>query len=175
MARTYITYLRPLDASSESFFGTMELSDFLRPCIAVVLLGIHGTDHCAIRRGQSQDIPVPVRETCMRARGLRPRRVGVSLALSRQSVLPSAALDGVGTLEEGLFAAQYPAHMPPVNASQNSLQSPAHDSGPMRFAIPSSYGTCTHYFPPVLTGAPRAGPSFSSTSILVRSPYILAI
>jgi hypothetical protein len=28
----------------------------------------------------------------------------------------------------------------------------------MRFAIPSSYGTLTHYFPPVLTGAPRADP-----------------
>jgi len=136
----------------------MELSDFLRPCIAVVLLRIHGTDRCAIRRGQSQDIPVPVRETCMRARGLRPRRVGVSLALTRQSVLPSAALDGVGTLDEGLFAAQYSAHIPPVNASQTPLRSPAHDSGPMRFAIPSSYGTFTHYLSPVLTGAPRVTP-----------------
>jgi hypothetical protein len=39
------------------------------------------------------------------------------------------------------------------------LRSPAHDSGPMRFAIPSSYGTFTHYLSPVLTGAPRADPS----------------
>ena len=29
----------------------------------------------------------------------------------------------------------------------------------MRFAIPSSYGTFTHYLSPVLTGAPRADPA----------------
>jgi hypothetical protein len=31
-------------------------------------------------------------------------------------MLPTVPLDGVGTPEEGLFAAQYPVHMPPVNA-----------------------------------------------------------
>lgn len=71
-------------------------------------------------------------------------------------MLPSVSLDGVGTPEEGLFAAQYLAHMPPVNASQPPLRTTAHDSGPMRFAIPSSYETFTHYFSPVFTGAPRA-------------------
>lgn len=143
----------------DGFFGTMELSDFPQSCIAVVLQRIHGTDHYAIHNGQLRDIPVPVRETCMRAQGLRPRGVGMPLAIARHAVLPSAALDGVGTPEEGLFAAQYLAHMPPVNASQNSLQSTAHDSGPMRFATPSSYGTFTHYLSPVFTGAPGADPS----------------
>lgn len=73
-------------------------------------------------------------------------------------MLPSASLDGVGTLEEGLFAAQYLAHMPPVNASLPPSRTSAHDSGPMRFATPSSYETFTHYFSPVFTGAPRADP-----------------
>jgi hypothetical protein len=78
-------------------------------------------------------------------------------------MLPSASLDGVGTLEEGLFAAQYLAHMPPVNASQSPLRTHTHDSGPMRFATPSSYETFTHYLSPVLTGAPRADPSKASS------------
>jgi hypothetical protein len=64
-------------------------------------------------------------------------------------MLPSVSLDGVGTSEEGLFAAQNLAHMPPVNASQPPLRTTAHDSGPMWFAIPSSYETSTHYFSPV--------------------------
>jgi len=85
----------------------------------------------------------------MRAQGLRPRGVGMLLALTRHPVLPSAALDGVGTPDEGLFAAQYLAHIPPVNASQPSSRTTAHDSGPMRFATPSSYETFTHYLSPV--------------------------
>ena len=79
-------------------------------------------------------------------------------------MLPSTALDSVGTPEEGLFAAQYLAHMPPVNASLSPLRTTAHDSGPMRFAIPSSYETFTHYFPPVFTGAPRADNHIKGTS-----------
>ena len=56
--------------------------------------------------------------------------------------------------------------MSPVNASQASLRTNTHDSGPMRFAIPSSYGTFTHYLSPVLTGAPRADPaSFSFVAV----------
>ena len=82
----------------------------------------------------------------MRARGLRPRRVVASLALSRRNVLPSAQPDGVGTLKYGPFAAQYPARMPPVNASPRPLRATTHDSGPMWFATPSSCETFTHYF-----------------------------
>jgi hypothetical protein len=41
----------------------------------------------------------------------------------------------------------------------------------MRFAIPSSYGTFTHYFPPVLTGAPRENPMASSGVILAKTIF----
>ena len=69
-----------------------------------------------------------------------------SLALSRRGVLPSAQPDGVGTLDYLPFAAQYPARMPPVNASPRHLRATTHDSGPMWFATPSSCETFTHYF-----------------------------
>ena len=72
------------------YYGTVRLPV---PCIAVVLHRIHGTGHYAIRNGRSQDIPVPVRETCMRAQGLRPREVRIPLAITRHSMLPSASLD----------------------------------------------------------------------------------
>jgi len=88
------------------------------------------------------------------------------LAISKHAVLPSAYLDGVGTLDEGLFAAQYPARMPPVYASPAPFRMPAQDSKPMWFATPSSYETSTHYFPPVFTGAPRVDPSVSRTTFL---------
>lgn len=51
-----------------------------------------------------------------------------------------------------------PACMSPVNAWPAFLRTPTHDSGPMRFATPSSYGTCTRYLSPVLTGAPKIDP-----------------
>jgi hypothetical protein len=38
---------------------------------------------------------------------------------------------------------------PPVNASPRPSRAPAHDSGPMRIATPSSQGTCTLYSLPV--------------------------
>ena len=72
------------------YYGTVRLPG---SCIAVVLHRIHGTDHYAIRSGQSQDIPVPERETYMRAQGLRPRGVGIPLAITRYAILPSASLD----------------------------------------------------------------------------------
>ena len=37
----------------------------------------------------------------------------------------------------------------PVNASPKPSRAPAHDSGPMRLATPSSWGTCTPYSLPV--------------------------
>ena len=38
---------------------------------------------------------------------------------------------------------------PPVNASPRPSRAPAHDSGPMWIATPSSQGTCTLYSLPV--------------------------
>ena len=46
--------------------------------------------------------------------------------------------NNVGTQDEGTFAAQWLAYAPPVNASQMPSRASAHDSGPMRFATPSS-------------------------------------
>jgi len=68
----------------------------------------------------------------------------------------------VGALDQGLFAAQYPARMPPVNAWSTSLRTHTHDSGPMWIATPSSYGTFTHCLSPFLTGAPSLTPAPTS-------------
>jgi len=68
---------------------------------------------------------------------------------------PSADCESVGTLGRNLFSRlDSPACMPPVNASPTTFRTPAHDSGPMWYATPSSYGTCTHCLSPVLIGAP---------------------
>ena len=48
----------------------------------------------------------------------------------------------------------WPMHSP-VNASSASSRIPTHDSGPMRFATPSSQRTFTAYSLPVSTGAPK--------------------
>jgi len=59
------------------------------------------------------DIPVPEREAYTRARGLRPRRADQLLTIAKQTVLPSDSPNSVGALNEGHFAAQYPAHVHP--------------------------------------------------------------
>ena len=73
------------------------------------------------------------------------------------SVLPSVCSKNVGTSEylllaqQGIyFAAQYPACTFPVNASTPSSRTAPHDSGPLWFAIPSTYETFTHTTLPVL-------------------------
>src|SRR5437867_4540972 len=48
---------------------------------------------CAPR--QARDLPVPGRDASACARGLRPRRVGVHLAMAMDSMWPSALFDGV--------------------------------------------------------------------------------
>jgi hypothetical protein len=65
--------------------------------------------------GQPVDIPVPVQMASTCARGLRPRRVGPTLAMTRRPVLPSAFLHSVGTPDDQLFAAQYSAHVFPLS------------------------------------------------------------
>jgi hypothetical protein len=76
-------------------------------------LGIHGADRSAIRHGQTQDLPVPVRKASMRAQGLRPRGAGTSLAIPICSVLPSDQVDVVGTPKQTLFRGSIPGpHFP---------------------------------------------------------------
>jgi hypothetical protein len=74
---------------------------------------IHSADRSAIRYDQTQDLPVPVRETSMRAQGLRPRGAETSLAISICFVLLSDQIDGVGTPEQTLFRGSIPGpHFP---------------------------------------------------------------
>jgi hypothetical protein len=62
---------------------------------------------------QTWDLPVPVREASMRARGLRPRGAGTPLALPMCPVLPSVQVDAVGTPKYTLFRGSIPGpHFP---------------------------------------------------------------
>ena len=63
-----------------------------------------------------------------------------------------------------------PACMPPVNASQSPLRTTAHYSGPMWFAIPSSYGSFTHYLSSVLTGATKHAMVFDPGEARIALP-----
>ena len=80
---------------------------------------------------------------------LRPRRVAQVLALVLLDILPSttqtASAPGIGFLSR---LNGWPARSP-ADASPTSSRMPAHGSGPMWFAIPSSQWTCTTYSLPV--------------------------
>src|SRR3990170_2521229 len=60
----------------DDFAGTMDRSDFPWLCIIGlrVALSDAGRPGRTLPDGQPVDIPVPLQVTCMRARGLRPRR-----------------------------------------------------------------------------------------------------
>jgi hypothetical protein len=76
-------------------------------------LGIHSADRSANRHDQTQDLPVPVREACVRAQGLRPRGAETHLAIAMWSVLPSELSDAVGTPEQIHFRGSIPGpHAP---------------------------------------------------------------
>jgi hypothetical protein len=86
--------------------------------------------------------------------GLRPRRAGRALAITRPSMSPSVFM--TTSAPETILLSRlngWPMHSP-VNASSASSRIPTHDSGPMRFATPSSQRTFTAYSLPVSTGAP---------------------
>ena len=135
------------------FFGTMRLSDFPLPYIPYPL-GVPRVDLSDPFRGRFWDLPVPVQDVSVRARGLRPRRVQTCLALTTRPMLPSATSHGVGTLDFNRISRlnTRPAFSL-VNASAMALLPPPHDSGPMWFAKPSSYDSFIHDTLPVLTGA----------------------
>ncbi len=88
--------------------------------------------------------------------GLRPRRAGRALAITRPSMSPSVFM--TTSAPETILLSRlngWPMHSP-VNASSASSRIPTHDSGPMRFATPSSQRTFTAYSLPVSTGAPKS-------------------
>jgi hypothetical protein len=80
---------------------------------------------------------------------LRPRRVARALALARSvllhSAIQTASAPGICFLSR---LNGWPARTP-TDASPTPSRMPAHGSGPMWFAIPSSQWTCTAYSLPV--------------------------
>ena len=106
-----------------------------------------------------RDLPAPVYVSCrsVRARGLRPRRGGTTLAMTTCSVLPSVPYDAVGPPNstfrcvlggiqaKGRFLSRLNTQPTrcPVNASPLPSRTATHDSGPTWFATPWLGGTCT--------------------------------
>jgi len=80
--------------------------------------------------------------------GLRPRPVVGALAISRPSVLPSTFRTVSAPEMLPLPRLDGWPMRPPVNASPRPSRCPAHDSGSMWFATPSSWWTFTSYFLP---------------------------
>ena len=104
--------------------------------------------------GQTRDLPVPAQRASTHAQGLRPRRVGWALAITRPSMLPSVKTN---TSAPGTFKLSRLYGWPmrsPADASSSPSRMPTHGSGPMRIATPSLQWTCTTYSLPVSTGAP---------------------
>ena len=91
-----------------------------------------------------RDLPAPVYVSSVRARGLRPRRGGTTLAMTTCSVLPSVPYDAVGP-PNSIFLSRLNTQPTrcPVNASPLPSRTATHDSGPTWFAIPWLGGTCT--------------------------------
>ena len=104
------------------FAGTMGRSDF--PWTFIIGLRVRPSRCGPSPRcgsGRPEDLPVPAQMASVRARGLRPRRVGVVLALAPHSILPSAFLHSVGTPDGQLFAAQYSARTFPCQRFADTL------------------------------------------------------
>src|SRR5579863_6000151 len=76
----------------------------------IAVIDLPSASSWTISWGRTWDLPVLAHGVSARAGGLRPRRVTRALALSRTSVVPSAQLNGVGTLVAPGFAAQYSPH-----------------------------------------------------------------
>ena len=89
----------------------------------------------------------------MHARGLRLRRVLGVLAIAHLSVLPSAMLNGVGTLVAIISQLNTLPACAPVNASMAALRLAMHDSGSGWSAKPFLYDSFIHNSTPVCPGA----------------------
>jgi hypothetical protein len=83
----------------ESFLGTMKRSDALHPCLTVVP---RTGSPCAPgdgSPGQMHGLPGSAHRVSAHARGLRPCRVRLCLAVAASTVWPSACSERVGTQE----------------------------------------------------------------------------
>ncbi|MGF6960930.1 hypothetical protein QFZ97_006886 [Paraburkholderia youngii] len=128
---------------------TMAESDFSRPFIIGYGSSPSRCGPVHPATGQTGDLPVPEQGACAHARFYdhagssgrsRLRARTFCLPLHRQHRHPGSVFyrDSIGC----------PARTP-ADASPTSSRMPAHGSGPMWFAIPSSQWTCTTYSLPV--------------------------
>ena len=91
------------------------------------------------QNGQPEELPVPEHVASTRARGLRPRRVGLGLALARPSPCCLPLISTASAPWTVIFSRlnALPA-CSPINASPASLRIPTHDPGSLRLARSSS-------------------------------------
>ncbi len=127
------TFSATRDASPalfEGFLGTMGLSDFPPPCIAVVLnrFTARTSSPLPVEAGR-RDLPVPAREACIRARGLRPRGAEAALANSETAPCCLPQMRERRRPSDSFSRLNSPARIPPVNASRTPCGRLAHDSG----------------------------------------------
>ncbi len=90
-----------------------------------------------------------MQEVSATCQGLRPRGTAEALAIAHPTVLPSATQKASASRTCFVTWLNTWPIASPVNASPQTSRSDAHDSGPMRFALPSSSGTRTLSFLPV--------------------------
>ena len=116
-------------------------------------LGIHGADLAAILRGQTWDLPVPVRRVSVHAWGLRPRGVRTHLAITMRQVVPSAHGNNVGTPIECHFRGSMSClHVPLLTLHPYPCGHACIARGRCRFATASPYGSLIRCSP-AATGA----------------------
>src|ERR1700680_2187255 len=122
-----------------SYYGGVRLLTVVHHRLRLLAFPMRASAAPTMRRRWSTVRSPGSRATSMRAcRVLRPRRVVQALALALLDVLPSAtqtaSAPGISFLSR---LDGWPARSP-ADASPTSSRMPAHGSGPMRFAIPSS-------------------------------------
>src|SRR5271166_3299195 len=132
-----------------SFAATTTESDFSGPCIG-------GYDSSSSRRGPAASLrrpnprpPGSRTKSFHTCQGLRPRRAGRPLALTRSSMSPSVFLTTSAPDTLSLSRLHGWPMCSPTDASTQPSRFASHGSGSMRFATPSSWRTFTPYSLPV--------------------------
>src|SRR5262249_23200388 len=129
-------------------------SDFSRSCIVGYGSSPSRRGPAALDRAVERELSrFPETRSVCTCQGLRPRRGIWALALPRPYALPSnrATVSAPGTNSLSRLNG-WPMHSP-ADASPVPSRAPAHGSGPMRFATPSSWRTFTTYSLPVYPDA----------------------
>jgi len=93
-----------------------------------------------------------------------------ALAMARSAVLPSALRTASAPRTEWLSRLNGWPACSPTDASPTPSRLPAHGSGPMRFATPSSQWTCTTYPLPVSRRTLKVNDTFRPPWVGVMNP-----